>query len=163
MISKCYTWTLFTTFEPVTIQSVHTMTEIKDLFNIYSAAVRQRDVDMFTAIFDDNVRIFDMWEWTYDGLTPWREMAKGWFSSLGSDEQVVVTFDDVRIQTTGEMAVATAYARFAAVSEETGKEIRYLQNRLTWVVQKKDGAWKIIHEHTSGPVDGATMQVRLQR
>jgi len=138
------------------------MKEIESLFDTYKTSVRHKDLDAFLSIFDDNVRIFDMWEWTYDGLTSWREMAHGWFSSLPDNEQVVVTFDDIRIETTGDMAVATAYARFAAVSEKE-EELRYLQNRVTWVVRKKDGTWKIIHEHTSGPVDGETMKVRLQR
>jgi ketosteroid isomerase-like protein len=85
----------------------------------------------------------------------------GWFANLGADRDVV-TFDDIRIQQTGDMAVASAIARFAAVSEK-GEELRFLQNRLTWVVQKKNGAWKIIHEHSSGPVDGSTMKVQLRR
>jgi uncharacterized protein (TIGR02246 family) len=138
------------------------MKEIESLFDTYKTSVLRKDLDAFLSIFDDNVRIFDMWEWTYDGLTPWRKMVKDWFSSLPNGEQVAVTFDDIRIRTAGEMAVATAYARFAAVSEK-GEELRSLQNRLTWVAIKKDGAWKIIHEHTSGPVDGETMKVRLQR
>ncbi len=137
------------------------MKEIESLFDTYKTSVLRKDLDAFLSIFDDDVRIFDMWEWTYDGLTPWRKMASDWFSSLGT-EQVVVTFDDIRIRVAGEMAVATAYARFAAVSEK-GEELRHLQNRLTWVAEKKEGAWKIVHEHTSGPVDGETMKVRLQR
>lgn len=138
-----------------------TMTEIKSLFEIYKNAVFQKDVEAFTSIFDENVRIFDMWNWTYDGLASWREMAKGWFGSLGT-ERVVVTFDDIQIQATGELATASAFVRFAAISEKD-EELRYLQERLTWVTRKKDGAWKIIHEHTSGPVDHETMKVILKR
>jgi uncharacterized protein (TIGR02246 family) len=138
------------------------MKEIESLFETYKNAVFQKDAEAFVSIFDDDVRIFDLWEWTYDGVTPWREMAKGWFGSLGTTERVVVTFDDIQIQGTEEMAIATAFVRFAAVSEK-GEELRYLQNRLTWVAKKKEGIWKIIHEHTSGPVDGETMKVRLRR
>jgi uncharacterized protein (TIGR02246 family) len=138
------------------------MKEIHALFEGYKNAVLQKNIDAFLSLFDNNVRIFDLWEWMYDGIGPWREMVKDWFSSLDNNEQVIVTFDDIRVQDAGEMAVATAFARFAAVSDK-GEELRYLQNRLTWVVQKKEGGWKIIHEHTSAPVDGATMKVRLQR
>jgi uncharacterized protein (TIGR02246 family) len=137
------------------------MKEIESLFETYKNAVLQKDVEAFVSIFDEGVRVFDMWEWTYEGLVPWREMAKGWFGSL-VNERVVVTFDDVQVQTAGEMAVASAFARFAAISEK-GEELRYLQNRLTWVARKKEGVWKIIHEHTSGPVDGETMKVLLKR
>ena len=137
------------------------MKEITALFETYSNAVFEKDVEAFLSIFDENVHIFDMWEWTHEGLAAWRKMASGWFGSLGT-ERVVVTFDDIRVQATGEMGFASAFVRFAAISE-SGEELRYLQNRLTWVAQKKAGAWKIIHEHTSGPVDGKTMNVRLKR
>ncbi|HVU58522.1 MAG TPA: SgcJ/EcaC family oxidoreductase [Puia sp.] len=137
------------------------MKEIESLLETYKTAVFQKDVDAFVSIFDEDVRIFDMWEWVYAGLAPWRKMAESWFGSLDT-ERVVVSFEDVRIQTGDEMAVVSAFARFAAISEN-GEELRYLQNRLTWVVQNKGGVWKIIHEHTSGPVDGTTMKVLLQR
>ena len=137
------------------------MQEIQPIFDRYKQAVYQKDTEAFLALFDDNVRIFDMWAWSYDGLAAWREMVIGWFANLGADRDVV-TFDDIRIQQSGDMAIASAIARFAAVSEK-GEELRFLQNRLTWVVEKKNGVWKIIHEHSSGPVDGSTMKVQLQR
>ena len=137
------------------------MSDIKSLFDDYKAAVFQKDIDAFLALFDENVRVFDMWAWAYEGHVAWRGMVTGWFSSLGA-ERDVVSFDDIRIQESGDIGVASAFMRFAAVSEK-GEELRFLQNRLTWVVQKKAGVWKIIHEHTSGPVDGETMKVRLQR
>ncbi|MDO6434465.1 nuclear transport factor 2 family protein [Flavitalea sp. BT771] len=137
------------------------MKEIESLFETYKNAVFQKDVEAFLSIFDEHVRIFDMWEWTYEGLVSWREMVKGWFGSLGT-ERVVVTFDEVQVEAAGGMAVASAYVRFAAISEQ-GEELRYLQNRLTWVAQQKGGVWKIIHEHTSGPVDGETMKVIMKR
>jgi len=36
-------------------------------------------------------------------------------------------------------------------------------NRMTWVAVRKNGAWKIIHGHTSGPVNRDTMKVVLER
>jgi len=36
-------------------------------------------------------------------------------------------------------------------------------NRLTWVLKPHGGGWKIVHEHTSAPVDGESMKVILQR
>jgi uncharacterized protein (TIGR02246 family) len=131
---------------------------IEALFDTYKNAIFQKDLEAFCSIFDEKVRIFDMWQqWTYEGLSAWREMAKGWFSSLGTDRDVV-TFDGIQIQTEGELAVATAFVRFTAVSAE-GKELRYLEDRLTWIARKKEGSWKIIHQHTSAPIDPTTMKV----
>jgi uncharacterized protein (TIGR02246 family) len=138
------------------------MKKIESLFDTYKNAIFQKDLEAFCSIFDEKVRIFDMWQqWTYEGLSAWREMAKGWFSSLGADRDLV-TFDGIQIQTDGEFAVATAFIRFTAVSAE-GKELRYLEDRLTWVARKKTGIWKIIHQHTSAPINFNTMKVILTR
>jgi uncharacterized protein (TIGR02246 family) len=138
------------------------MKEIESLFDAYKNAIFEKDLEAFCSIFDEKVRIFDMWQqWTYEGLSAWREMAKGWFSSLGTNRDVV-TFDGIQIQTDGELAVATAFVRFTAVSAE-GKELRYLEDRLTWVARKKEGTWKIVHQHTSAPIDFNTMKVILTR
>src|SRR4051812_26576706 len=118
------------------------MNQVESLFDTYKRAVFEKNVGAFTSIFDENVRIFDMWHWAYNGLVSWRDMAKGWFSSLKT-ETVLVSFDDIQIQETAEMACASAFVRFAAISD-TGEELRHLQNRLTWVAQKKNGTWKII-------------------
>jgi len=137
-------------------------TEIGSLFETYKNAVFQKDIEAFSSIFDEKVRVFDMWEqWTYDGLDAWKGMAGDWFSSLGTDRDVI-TYDDIQIQATGEMVVASAFVRFTAVSA-TGETLRYLDNRLTWVALKKEGTWKIVHQHTSGPVDFKTMKVVLKR
>lgn len=138
------------------------MKEVEALFKTYKNAVFQKDVEAFTALFDEKVRVFDMWVlWTYDGLAAWRDMAKEWFGSLGTD-RVVVTFDDIQIEAAGELATATAFVRFAAISEK-GEELRYLENRLTWIARKKGGSWVIIHQHTSSPIDFETMKVILKR
>ena len=138
------------------------MKEVEALFETYKNAVFQKDVEAFTALFDEKVRVFDMWVlWTYDGLAAWRDMAKEWFGSLGAD-RVVVTFDDIQIEAAGDLATATAFVRFAAISEK-GEELRYLENRLTWVARKKGGTWVIIHQHTSSPIDFETMKVILKR
>lgn len=136
--------------------------EVSVLFETYKNAVFNKDLEAFASIFDEKVLIFDMWgPWTYDGLVPWREMAKGWFASLGTDRDVV-DFDEIQIHTSGELATATAIVKFTATSAK-GEELRFLQNRLTWIARKKGDGWKVIHQHTSGPVDFETMKVILKR
>ncbi len=134
----------------------------EDLLEAYATAVLHKDAAAYTSIFDENIRAFDMWqEWRYDGITAWREVAKGWFDALGADKDVV-TFSDIEITEKGEWALITAIARFTATSEQ-GEALRYLENRLTLVAVKKGLVWKIIHQHTSSPIDFNTMQVVLQR
>ena len=138
------------------------MTELTSLFETYKNAVFQKDIEAFMAIFDEKILAFDMWgQWTYEGLTAWRAMTKGWFDSLGADRDVV-DFSDIQIHSSGDLATATAFMKFTAVSD-TGQELRFLQNRLTWIARKKGNDWKIIHQHTSTPIDPGTMKAMLHR
>lgn len=137
------------------------MTDLSSLFEIYKDAVFKKDAVLFASIFDDSVHVFDLWQWTFEGLSSWRRMAEGWFEWLGK-ETCVVEFSDIATKTVGDIGYAHAVVRYTGVSE-TGETLRSLFNRLTWVAVKKDGTWKITHEHTSGPADRDTMKVILER
>ena len=138
------------------------MSEVDALLEEYRGAVHAKDVDRFVAIFADDVRVFDMWgTWSHDGIDPWREMAEGWFGSLGN-ELVRVEFDDVQTTVGDDVAVLSAFVTFAGLSAD-GDELRSLNNRLTWGLRKTDGRWKVVHEHTSAPVEMATGKVDLTR
>jgi uncharacterized protein (TIGR02246 family) len=138
------------------------MSDVRALLDAYRDAVRAKDVDAFIAIFADDVRVFDMWgTWSHDGIDSWREMAVGWFGSLG-DELVRVEFDDVQATIGDDTAVLSAFVTFAGLSAD-GAELRSMNNRLTWGLRKTDGSWKVVHEHTSAPVELATGKVDLRR
>ena len=134
-----------------------------DMLAAYAAAVRDKDVDAFVALYADDVRNFDLWqEWAYDGKEALRAMVAEWFGSLPADEVVAVRFDDVRTQTGPDVAAVSAFTTFAAVSPDC-TELRSMNNRLTWVLRKDaDGTWKIAHEHTSAPA-GEDGKVQLRR
>lgn len=136
--------------------------EPESLFQSFKDAVYEKELEAFASIYDEHVVVFDMWQqWSYNGLPAWREMAKGWFSSLGTDRDLV-SFEDIQIHQSGELAIATAIVKFTAVSAK-GEELRFLQNRLTWAAQIKEGSWKIIHQHTSSPINFETMKVILSK
>jgi uncharacterized protein (TIGR02246 family) len=128
---------------------------IHEALAAYQAAILAKDVEAFVALFSDDVVVFDMWgPWSQEGIAAWRAMAAGWFGSLG-EERVVVEADDVRTSVSGDMATLTAFLTFRAV-DATGKELRSLNNRLSWVLREQAGRWKVAQEHTSIPIDGAT-------
>jgi uncharacterized protein (TIGR02246 family) len=138
------------------------MSEVESLLDAYRDAVDAKDVDAFVAIFADDVLVFDMWgTWSHDGIDAWREMAEGWFGSLG-DERVRVDFDDVQTTVGEDVAVLSAFVTFAGLSAD-GEELRSMNNRLTWGLRTVDGTWKVVHEHTSAPVEIATGKVDLRR
>jgi len=136
---------------------------MEEMLARYAAAVRAKDVDAFLDLYADDVRNFDLWqEWTYDGKDALRAMVTEWFGSLPDDEVVAVEFDEVRTQAGDDVAAVTAFTTFAAVSPD-GTVLRSMNNRLTWVLRKDgDGAWQIVHEHTSAPA-GEEGKVQLRR
>jgi ketosteroid isomerase-like protein len=128
----------------------------------YVEAVRAKDVDAFVAIYDDDIHVFDMWgAWSLRGLTAWRDMATGWFSSLG-DERVIVTFDSENSTISGDLAIGYAVLTYTAVAPD-GTKLRSLSNRATMALRKTGDSWKIFHEHTSAPIDHQSLQAILNR
>lgn len=153
------------------MQQRSAVTSPEALFASFSDAVYAKDLEAYLELYDEHVLVFDMWqEWSYEGLAAWRTMVTGWFGGLGVDRDVV-TFRDTTVEIAGDLGYVTAIARFAAVSE-AGEELRFLDNRLTWVIRRSGssgpsgssgGSWKIVHQHTSGPIDFNTMKVVLQK
>ena len=116
----------------------------------YQAAVLAKDVDAFMAVYADDLQVFELWAtWTHDHAS-WREMATGWFAFLGT-ERCVVEAADVRVRASGAMALLTATLTYRAV-DASGRELRSLDNRLSWVLREAGGRWQVMHEHTSVPL-----------
>jgi uncharacterized protein (TIGR02246 family) len=134
---------------------------ILQVLESYKAAVTTKDVNAFVALYDQDVCIFDLWgEWSYKGIEAWRGMVTDWFGSLGT-EHVIVDFNGVQTILGNDIAMVHAFVIYQGVSAD-GNKLRSMQNRLTWVLKHKDGVWKIIHEHTSAPVNLETLKVILQ-
>ena len=128
----------------------------------YSAAAYEKDVDAFVSLYSDELHVFDMWNsWELRGIDAWRAMAAGWFSSLG-EERVVVKARDVVATVSGELAMGHATLSYTAISAD-GQELRSLDNRITLAMRRAGNAWKIFHEHTSGPIDHKTMKGVIKR
>lgn len=127
----------------------------------YQEAVLTKNVDSFCAIYDADVHIFDMWgQWSMRGIDAWRAMAQEWFSSLGT-EGVIVAANNIESAITDDLAVGHAIFTYTAVSAE-GEKLRSLDNRITVVLKRTGDAWKVIHEHTSAPIDHATLKANLK-
>ena len=136
--------------------------DVRALLGVYSESAYAKDVDRFMTMYADDVRIFDLWgTWVISGAAGWRDGISGWFGSLG-EERVVVDFEDVAVTESGDLASLTAMVAYSAESA-SGDRIRQMTNRLTWVLSRSDEAWRVVHEHTSAPVDDASGKVILER
>jgi uncharacterized protein (TIGR02246 family) len=130
-------------------------TPVHRLLAAYASAVLAKDVDAFAALYADDVHVFDLWAtWKREGIADWRAMAGQWFGSLG-DERVQVDIADVRAHMAGDQAAGTATLTYRGLSAD-GRELRSLDNRITLVARREGDRWKIVHEHTSIPIDHAT-------
>jgi ketosteroid isomerase-like protein len=128
----------------------------------YESAVFSKDVEAFMHLYDPAVRVFDTWGvWSYEGAAAWRRAIEGWFTSLGT-ERVKVTFEEVQTSGGREVAVVSAIVTYAGVSAQ-GDPLRAMQNRITWVLRTTGHNLRIVHEHTSAPIDFNESKAILER
>ncbi len=135
---------------------------IARILALYAAAVDAHDVDALMRLYDPKVRVFDAWGlWSYEGAEAWRVAVEGWFTSMAT-ERVKVTFEDVQTSGGSDHAAVTAIVRYAAFSL-TGEPKRSMHNRITWVLRTSGHVLRIVHEHTSAPIDFDSMKAMLER
>jgi ketosteroid isomerase-like protein len=128
------------------------MKRIQDYFAIYERSAWEKDTESMIGLYHDNVVIFDMWNQGYQtGLRDWSVIIKNWFDSL-KEEKVIVSFEMIEIHESDNVGFANALITFQAVS--TGDAIlRSMRNRITLGFTKEEEVWKVIHQHTSAPIN----------
>jgi len=57
---------------------------------------------------------------------------------------------------------AAVFVRFAAV-DAAGAELRALHNRVSLALRAQGGGWRVVHEHTSAPLDFESTKAMLTR
>ena len=134
------------------------MKQIRDFFTIYQQAAWDQDIESMIGLYDDNVVVYDMWTHGYQmGLAGWSGVIKDWLGALG-DEKVKVTFEMIEIHEDGNIGFASALISYQAVSADN-TILRSMKNRLTIGFQRKKDTWKVIHQHTSAPINSALVAI----
>jgi ketosteroid isomerase-like protein len=128
----------------------------------YVSAVYERDFEAFIRLYDPAIRVFDAWgTWEYVGIEQWRNAMDGLFTAH-EDERVKVTFTDTECYGAPDNAFVSSMVRYAWVSAY-GDELRAMEHRITWGVRTREHVLRILHEHTSIPIDYEDMKPILQR
>lgn len=128
------------------------MIRLQDYFKIYAQAAWEKDIKTMIGLYDDNVVIFDMWTNGYQiSLMEWSNVITDWLSSLG-EEKVKVTFEMIDIRESGDLGFGSALITYAAISPDN-TILRSMKNRITIGFHKKIDTWKVIHQHTSAPIN----------
>jgi ketosteroid isomerase-like protein len=139
-----------------------TQKSVDRVLGAYESAVFAKDVEAFMRLYDPQVRVFDAWGvWSYEGAAAWQQAVEGWFTSLGT-ERVKVTFEDVQTAGGRDLTLVSAIVTYAGVSAQ-GEPLRRLQNRLTWGLRTSAHNLRIVHEHTSAPIDFNDSKALLER
>ena len=140
----------------------NTEKQVLRALDTYKSAVLAKNAETFMHLYDPEARVFDTWgTWSYEGAAAWRVAVEGWFSSLGN-ESVRVTFEEVKIVGGQDFALMSAFVTYAAISAE-GRELRAMQNRISWVLKSSGHVLRIVHEHTSAPVGFEDTKAMLKR
>lgn len=132
--------------------------QLAHLFKAYQEAILLKDVERMIALYDDDVRLFDAW--VFEGAPLWRKVVERWFEALDTDT-VKVSLDGARAEGGAELIVASANVTFAAYSP-TGERLRSMRNRMTWALARRSGSWKIVHQHSSLPIDLGDLKAIVQ-
>jgi ketosteroid isomerase-like protein len=123
-----------------------------DFFTIYKQSAWEKDTENMIDLYDDSVVIFDMWDQGYQtGLTGWSLVIKDWLGSLG-DEKVNVIFEMIEIHEGDQVAFGSALITYQAISIDN-VIIRSMKNRISLGFIKKNDLWKVVHQHTSAPIN----------
>jgi ketosteroid isomerase-like protein len=124
----------------------------QDYFTIYKQSAWDKDTESMIALYHDNVVIFDMWNQGHQtGLTEWSTVIKDWLGSLG-EEKVNVIFDMIEIHEDNDVGFGSALITYQAISN-SNTIVRSMKNRVSLGFIKQKGEWKVIHQHTSAPIN----------
>ena len=130
--------------------------QIHALIGQYSDAALRKDAEAMLRLYDENVRLFDLWDKaSVRGKLEWAPIVRDWLGGLGT-ESVHVEFEQIEVQVAPELAVLTAFVHYQA-RDRAGVVLRKMMNRLTWSLVRRGADWKIIHQHTSIPIDPQTI------
>jgi ketosteroid isomerase-like protein len=128
------------------------MKKLQDFFTIYSQSAWEKDTASMIELYHDDVVIFDMWTHGYQaGLKAWSGVIKDWLSSLG-EERVRVMFEMNEIKEGNNVGFGSALIRYQAISTDN-TIIRSMKNRITLGFIKENNEWKVVHQHTSAPIN----------
>jgi ketosteroid isomerase-like protein len=128
------------------------MKTIQEYFSIYKQSAWTKDSERMISLYDDNVVIFDMWRQGFQtGVAEWSVAIKNWLNSLG-EERVNVIFEMIELHEADNVAFGSALITFQAISPDNAVN-RSMKNRITLGFIRKEQQWKVIHQHTSAPVN----------
>lgn len=127
--------------------------EVRETLSSRNRAIGTKDVDAIMRHYTDDLVY-------YDATPPFQSrgaagLRQGWESCLPCfPERFGMASDELSIHGNGDFAAASWIWRFTDLPAEHGA----MQTRLraTAILERREGEWKIVHEHCSVPFDPFT-------
>jgi ketosteroid isomerase-like protein len=127
--------------------------EIQDLHEVWFEASHAKDLDASMApIASDIVSYEHSAPLQYTEVGAIREECRRGFDSQADDFKWTVP--DLRVMVRDDLAVAWGLNRMANRSPDGTEDVTW--SRGTRIFERRDGEWKMIHQHVSFPIDAET-------
>lgn len=132
--------------------------EIRDRIAARSAAINAHDVEAAIADVDEAVAIYELVPpLSMHGVAASRQRTVDWFATYRDgpywqDGEVTVVAD-------GDVAFSHALNRVTGISSSGDPVDMWFRTTIGW--QRRDGRWRIVHDHNSVPFDPASGKGRL--
>lgn len=131
--------------------------QIRQLFEDWKAAFEARDVERVMSFYAPEIVAFDiMPPMQFAGEEAWRG---NWVDFLGQfEDDPTLEIEDFRIHCSGDIAFVHGFTRLQGTM---GGRPLDSWTRQTNCLRRVDGAWLIVHDHVSVPVDFSTGQALM--
>ena len=130
-------------------QAARDEVELRDLIARWSRAVREEDLAGIRADHDPDILMFDVPPpFLSRGLDAYMATWQTFFACQVKPAEF--DFHDIEITAGQDVAFATAIGRCADTSNGTRERLEF---RLTMGFRKKEGRWRVMHEHHSVPAN----------
>jgi uncharacterized protein (TIGR02246 family) len=123
--------------------------EVRQILDEVRDAVAANDVDRILKYYDKDARLFDVRDTLqHKDLNSYRAY---WDECFRSTKNFSYEIHDCQIEVSQDFALCTMLSNAHGTTLDDKKIESWL--RVTVCLRKKDGAWKVIHEHVSVPGD----------
>jgi len=127
--------------------------EIRAIIERWSEALRVRDLDRMMASYETCVVAFDATPPLQRvGIDDYREAWRGWLATL--EGPIDHELRELAICAAGAVAFSHALVHIAATQKSGRRGDVWLRWTAGW--RKLDGAWLVVHEHVSAPLERET-------
>lgn len=130
---------------------------IAELFEQWANASRNKDIDAIIALYHPDICSYDaVGPLQFTGLSDYRAH---WEKCMPKDREMIIEMQAPNIRVSGHLGVAYFLIRCGIRDQDGSEQASWM--RSSYHLEKRDGQWRIAHEHFSVPFDFDTGEARF--